>query len=302
MAPVASQPRLAALQARPDGGAVYGRSAEGTALLSGPKDLAVGADGRIYVVESVANRVTVFNPDGSIATAWGQPGNGDGEFNEPWGIALGPGGEVYVADTWNHRVQKFDPNGRFLAKWGGMADTRGQVDQRLGFFWGPRDVALDSQGLVYVTDTGNKRVQVFDQEGRAVRAFGGEGSEPGRFKEPVGLAIDSDVLYVADTWNGRIQRLDLQGSPLGEHQVGLWPGQSVTNKPYLAATGQGVYFTAPDLGVLSQLAADGQLVLSVQPEGPGGAGPGLPSGVAVGPSGEVFVADSRAGVLHRLPR
>jgi hypothetical protein len=76
----------------------------------------------------------------------------------------------------------------------------------------------------------------------------------------------------------------------------------LTNKPYLTTTGQGVYFSAPDLGVVSQLAADGQLVLSVQPEGPGAAGPGLPTGVALGPSGELFVADSRAGVIHRLPR
>jgi uncharacterized protein (TIGR03663 family) len=300
--PVSDQPRLATLQARPDGGVVYGRSAEGAALLAAPKDLAVGPDGRIYTVESAANRVTVFHPDGSIALAWGRPGSGDGEFNEPWGIAVAPSGEVYVADTWNHRIQKFDPSGRFLAQWGGMADTRGQVDQRLGSFWGPRDIALDGQGQIYVTDTGNKRIQVFDPAGRALRAFGGEGSEPGRFQEPVGLAIDGETLYVADTWNGRIQRLDLVGSPLAELPVTAWQGQSLTNKPYLAPAEQGIYYSAPDQGLVNLLGADGRTAASIQPEGPGGAGPGLPTGVAVGPHGELFVADSRAGVIYRLPR
>ena len=80
-----------------------------------------------------------------------------GTFNQPWGIGLGPDGSVYVADTWNHRVQKFNAQGEFLSMWGYF----GQGEQPEAF-WGPRDVAVDSKGRVFITDTGNKRVVVFD--------------------------------------------------------------------------------------------------------------------------------------------
>ena len=52
-------------------------------------------------------------------------------------------------------------------------------------FWGPRGLAFDSQGRLYVTDTGNKRVVVFDANGNAITQFGSGGADPGQFDEPV---------------------------------------------------------------------------------------------------------------------
>ena len=112
-----------------------------------------------------AARVTAFNPDGTVASTWGGPGQGDGQFQEPWGIAVAPNGNVYVADTWNHRVQYFDPNGKFLGKWGRLGDAKGRTDADPSVFWGPRSIAISPAGEVYVTDTGNKRIQVFGLDG-----------------------------------------------------------------------------------------------------------------------------------------
>ena len=112
-----------------------------------------------------------------FATAWGRKGAGDGQFNEPWGIAVAPDGSVYVADTWNHRIQKFSADGAFISRWGNVGDAKGSADSGANEFWGPRSVAIGPDGSVYVADTGNKRIQVFDPDGHFERMFGGEGDQ-----------------------------------------------------------------------------------------------------------------------------
>ncbi|MBI4494567.1 MAG: TIGR03663 family protein [Chloroflexi bacterium] len=294
----AAEARETIAQPGPNGATIFGRTAAGKSVLVEPKDVAVDASGRLYVVESRAHRVTVFNPDGTIAASWGRQGSGDGEFNEPWGIALAPNGEVLVADTWNHRIQRFTADGKFLGKWGRLYDPQKPVDQQVGAFWGPRDVAVAPDGTVYVTDTGNKRVEAFDLQGNARRAFGSEGNGEGQFREPVGLALDAQGnLLVADTWNNRVQRVDPQGRFLGAYPLEGWDSTSVANKPYLAARGQQVLVTQPERGRVLVLDEQGkaeplQGATSLQ----------LPTGIAVDPSDQVYVVESRTGTVVRLPR
>jgi len=293
-------PRDTVLQTQPDGSMILGRTADGRAMLADPKNVAIGPDGRIYVVEGRASRVTVFNMDGSVATSWGNQGDGDGQFREPWGIAIAPNGNVYVADTWNHRVQYFDPNGSFLGKFGRLGDAKGRIDADPGIFWGPRSVAISRGGEVFVTDTGNKRVQVFDLNGEFKRMFGGEGSAPGLFREQVGIALDAqDTPWVADTWNGRVQKLDPTGQPLFEFAVPAgWESQNVSNKPYLAVDAQGrIITTFPEQGRLVVFSPEGQQVAEVQLSGNA-----APVGVSVTPDGRLLVADARGNVVHALPR
>jgi DNA-binding beta-propeller fold protein YncE len=67
-------------------------------------------------------------------------------------------------------------------------------------------IAVNEQGQVFVTDTGNKRVVVFDSDGNYITKFGSTGLGPGQFDEPVGIAVDeAGQVFVADTWNQRIQ-------------------------------------------------------------------------------------------------
>ncbi|HYW90367.1 MAG TPA: flippase activity-associated protein Agl23, partial [Chloroflexota bacterium] len=294
-----SGPRDTVLQTQPDGTNVYGKLSSGQPALSDPKNVAVGPGGRIYVVEGKAARVSMFNADGSFAGSFGGPGQGDGQFQEPWGIAVAPDGNAYVADTWNHRIQYFDPNGKFLGKWGRLGDAKGSTSTDPGVFWGPREVAINSAGDVYVTDTGNKRVQVFGPDGTFKRMFGGVGSAPGQFNEQVGLSLDNQGnVWVADTWNNRIQKLSPTGDPLASIPVPSgWESQAVTNKPYLAVDGQGrVIASFPDQGRLVMFGADGQQLKDLSlPTGT------TPVGVAVAPDGRLLVADARGNVVDSLP-
>jgi DNA-binding beta-propeller fold protein YncE len=206
---------------------------------------------------------------------------------------------VYVADTWNHRIQYFDPNGTFLGKWGTLGDAKGSTTGQPGVFWGPREVAISSSGDVYVTDTGNKRIQVFGLDGTFKRMFGGAGSAPGQFNEEVGLSLDADGnLWVADTWNNRIQKLSPNGEPLASIPVsGGWDNPAVTNKPYVAVDAQGrVVASFPDQGRLVLFGPDGQQLKDIAL--PGGTSP---VGVAVAPDGRLLVADARGNVVDSLP-
>jgi DNA-binding beta-propeller fold protein YncE len=164
-----------------------------------------------------------------------------------------------------------------------------------GRFYGPRDIAVSPSGDVLVADTGNKRIQVFDQRGEFRRAFGTEGSAPAQFREPVGLAVGRDGrIYVADTWNQRIQVFDSQFQHVAQHPVQGWNSQSVTNKPYLAVADDGTIFaTIPERRAVVRV-SDGETATLNLPTEPRLQ---MPIGIEVGSDGRVLVVDSQSGVV-----
>ncbi len=84
-----------------------------------------------------------------------------------------------------------------------MFGRRGQGRGELNF---PYGVAVDSSGMVYVSECGNARVSVFTSEGRFVMSFGRKGKGPGEFDQPLGLAVDTNgVVYLCDNGNNRVQ-------------------------------------------------------------------------------------------------
>jgi uncharacterized protein (TIGR03663 family) len=286
-------------EAQLDADIVLGETGAAPGQFMRPRDLAVAPDGSIYVADTENNRIQHIDRDGNVLQVWGSfadiaqgeaPG---GTFNQPWGIALGPDGSVYVADIWNSRIQKFTPDGKFILMWGyfGQGETPTA-------FWGPRDVVVDSLGHVLVSDTGNKRIVIFDADGNFISQFGSEGFSPGQFSEPVGLAIDGQGrLYVADTWNQRIQVFtpDSGGNytPLTSWDIYGWFGQSVDNKPYLAADDQGhVFATDPEAYRVLEFTSQGDILRYWGDYGLGTNSFGLAGAVAVDPLGGVWVSDT----------
>ncbi|NPV08707.1 MAG: TIGR03663 family protein [Anaerolineae bacterium] len=279
---------------------VVGSQGQEEGRFTQPRGVAVAPDGNVYVVDSGNHRVQVFTPQGQFLHSWGGPGNGPGQFTEPWGIAVAPNGDVYVADTWNHRVQWFSARGDFQGMWGYFADAGGNLQASPGGFWGPRDLVVDSEGYVYVTDTGNKRIQKFTAQGEFVAVYGsGDVAGPG-FDEPVGLAEDGAGNYfVADTWNRRIVRLDRSFRFVDDWPVESWEGESVMNKPYLAADSQYIYAADPEAYRILVFDHEGEIVLSFGRYGTDAAGMNLPTGLALDREGRLWVTDS---ANHRLLR
>ena len=266
-----------------------------------PAGIGHTADGNvIFVVDSNNLRVERFSGDGEFIGVWNGETDPNLSFAEafdmgPTGIAVSDEDLVFIADTWNHRIVVVDRSGTFvreIGQRGGQTDIGDNPDPTVetGRFFGPRGIAIDD-GEIFVTDTGNERVQVFASDGTFLRAFGGYGSEPGKLLEPVGIAIGPDGrVYVADSGNARLSIFERDGTPVTQVPVSSWEGQ-VTLENYLAFGPDALlYMTAPDAGVVEVFdPVSGQIVLSTR--GPVDSPMEMPVGITVMPTGEVLVTD-----------
>jgi DNA-binding beta-propeller fold protein YncE len=169
----------------------------------------------VWASDVVAHTVTQFSPDGKVLLVLGEkdvPGEDEKHFNKPTDIAFAPNGDIFISDGYgNSRVVKFDKTGKYLLAWG----KKGTGD---GEFNTPHAVRFDSKGNLFVGDRENDRVQVFDQNGKFLRSFGGFA--------PFGLFITpEDNLFVADGRAHRVLKMTLEGKVLESFgKLGPEPG------------------------------------------------------------------------------
>ncbi len=236
-------------------------------------------------------------PPYKFVDAWGSKGEGNGQFDDPTGIAIADE-KVFVSDARNGRIQVFGLKGNFLYSFGKPGNKAGDLGR-------PMNLTVRGEAL-YVAEYFNDRVQVFSLDGNSQRIIGRAGAGPGEFNAPGGVAVDRDgMIYVADFYNHRIQKLTGDGVFLRQ-----W-GASAQRKARSDA--DGVSFSYPtDVAI----AGDGRLYVadgyndriqaftsngtfSRKWGGPFAAniyGPfngwfATVTGVAIGPKGNVFVAD-----------
>jgi len=172
----------------------------GRGIIVWPHGIHVDQQGNVWVADArgdearmKGHQVYKFSPQGellmSLGTA-GVPGKGRNVFDQPNDVYVAPNGDIFVADghpaNGNNRIVKYDSDGEYILEWGETGSNPGQ-------FRTPHTLAMDSQGLLYVGDRSNRRVQVFDQDGTFVRDYY-------QFGRPSGIYIDdNDHLYVADS-------------------------------------------------------------------------------------------------------
>jgi DNA-binding beta-propeller fold protein YncE len=186
----------------------------GDGMFERPHGLRIDADDNIWATDVASNMVYKFNPEGRLVMVLGVKGwTGDWHpyghlrlFNEPNEAVVGPSGDIFVLQGHGKAeslVLKFDRDGNFIKTWGGKGKGPGQFDL-------PHSLVFDDEGLLYIADRNNARIQVFDADGNYIR----ESQHPGT---PCGLFMDADRrhIWLAHGHTGQIMKLDLAGNVVG---------------------------------------------------------------------------------------
>lgn len=165
--------------------------------------------------------------------------------------------------------------------------------QGAGGFSLPTDVAVSSDGRIYVVDGGNHRIVSYDRNGKYLFTIGSKGSGEGQFKDPVGVGTDGKGrVYVADTGNHRVQIFSSDGRfqfafPVADGGLAIRPIDVAAD-----ATGSNIYISGNNNHKIMAFTASGKFV---RQWGGNGESSGLfryPASLTVSTEGDVYIADA----------
>lgn len=139
------------------------RASWGSNQFKEPHGLTVDQGDHIWLTDVILQQVFKFSHEGQLLMSVGEKdvsGKDNKHFDRPTGVAVASDGSFYVSDGYgNSRIVKFSPKGEYLFEWGVKGQDRGEFDL-------PHAIALDKAGNVYVADRENKRIQMFDADGK----------------------------------------------------------------------------------------------------------------------------------------
>ncbi|MEO8189168.1 MAG: DUF2298 domain-containing protein [Acidobacteriota bacterium] len=278
----------AATDVEPEEGPEIAQSAaEGSApweRLKEPRGAAVDSEERVWIADFGHSRLRVFDARGGFLGGWGGRGTGQHGFRELCAVAA-HGEDLYVADTWNGRIERFDLSGKWIAS--------------VSELYGPRGVAVAPDGRVWVTDTGNHRVMVYEADLTGGKVVGQKGSGTGQFSGPIGIAVAAaGRVYVADTANRRIQTIDPDGRITGAFPVAGW-GEGA--EPQLAISEFSVYASDAPGNAILEFSLDGNLVRRIVADSSGKPF-SRPMGLAISPRARIlYVVNAGNSSVTTLP-
>lgn len=225
--------------------------------------------GNLYVADTLAKVIRVFDIGGSQFRTFGKTGMGT--LSKPINIRRGPDDRLYVGDMGRKQVVVFDAEGRHVGAYG------------TGKEFSPADIAVTDEEL-YVLDVDEHNVKVFDlRTGEMKRSFGGRGKAPGMFNYPTNMDIGPDGnLYVCDSLNFRIQKLTPEGKPLFQFG-GAGRSLGFFSRPRgIAVDRDGIVYVADALlGIVQMFNPQGRVLMHF---GESGTDPGklyLPAQIAI---------------------
>ncbi len=213
----------------------------------------VDRDDNIWATDKGSDMIVKFDPQGRVAMVFGRKSEAsdaeahahqrnrnpplphvDGRFRQPTDVTWDPAGNIYISDGYvNSRVAKLDKFGNWIKSWGEKGKAPGQFDL-------VHSIAADAQGNIYVGDRNNRRIQVFDGDGKLLREIKIDVPPPSNARAAIGNRPDlstylqtggsmtpgapwalcitpgpNQVLYSSDSYPGRIYKLSLDGKVLG---------------------------------------------------------------------------------------
>jgi RHS repeat-associated protein len=243
-----------------------------------PGGIALGRDGSLYIADWGNDRVRKVDPNGVITTVAGTGQEGLGadnrpatqsQLNGPADVALGPDGSLYIVESSNDRVRRVGPDGIVMtvAGTGGAGFSGDGGPATKAELWQPEGVTVGPDGSLYIADYYNNRVRKVDPSGiittvagTGAWGFGGDGgpATQAQLKGPEGVAVGPDgSVYIADVYDDHVRKVDATGI-------------------ISSLAGGGSY------GYGSKLGDDGPATEAELHE---------PSGLALGPDGNLYIAD-----------
>ena len=217
----------------------FSKRGSGPGELVEPRGVTFDGDGNILVADKGNDRIQKFSPQGKHLTTRGKKGTNALEFTMPSGVGVHPlNNRIYITESFdNHRVQVLDAHLNHINMFGSEVSDSGKFNH-------PWDIAFDTTGHCYVTDSGNGRVQVFTEDGQYLRQFGKKGKGNGKIVLCSSIAIDYDIVYIADGGNDCISVFTCDGNFLTSFGTrGSGPGQF--NWPQgIAVDGNGLVYVS----------------------------------------------------------
>jgi sugar lactone lactonase YvrE len=186
-------------------------SPTGPAAFATPVNLALDTNGWMYVVDVGREQLLILDQDEQLVGTFGKKGE-----TKPRDVALTTD-RIYLSDVTTHSVHVLDKSTRSNLFDIPRAEEKTNVNCQL---FQPINIALDTQGRLYVSDFGAYRVQVYDVDGKHLRSIGKYGDNFGEFARPKGVAVDRENrVYVVETAGQHVQLFDDQGRLL------MWFGE-----------------------------------------------------------------------------
>ncbi|MCC7543541.1 fibronectin type III domain-containing protein [bacterium] len=259
--------------------------------------------------------ITKFATDGTVLARWGERGCAEGQFSKGMGAIVSDSSYIYVLDTGCNRIQKYDTSGNFIATWGWGVDdgsaalqvcTSGCQAGISGSGVGQLSnvatgIYLDGSSL-YVADSSNNRIQVFDTSGGYINAWGSAGSGLGQFIMPTDITKVGTTLYVIETFNNRVQSFTTTGSP-----IAVWGTQGTNDgqfqMPFSITADSNNLYTAElsifgGMNRIQKFTTSGSHLDTWGEPGPGELA--FPSDIAFAPDGSLYAISQATFNVHHF--
>src|SRR3569833_1671788 len=299
-----------------------------SATFNSPHGIVVDNNGNVYVADEVSCVIRKITPGGTVTTFAGSgtvgSSNGTGtsaSFRNPFDIAIDASGNLYVADSKNNKIRKVTPAG-IVTEFAGNG-IAGHDDGQNATFNSPAGIAIDKDGNLYVSDSGNNLVRKITADGTVstLAGSGAAGKADGSgisasFNGPIWIAVDTDVnLYIADSYNNLIRKITPAGivsTFAGSGAAGSADGTGATASfkdpigleidPY-----GNLYVTDAQKNKIRKVTPPGVVTSITGQATPGNADGDLasarlntPFGIAIDADGNLYIGDTNNNLIRKI--